>query len=204
MDPREALAQITEIRAQIARTETFRGYRSLTVAVSGLLATAAGVLQAVLVPEPQQDPSGYLALWVSAAAIGLIVTGVEMGIRCYHAASPWTARLAWLAGEQFLPAVFAGAVLTSVLACVAREALWMLPGLWAILFSLGVFASARLLPRPIFWIGAYYLLAGGACLATADAAWTLSPWMMAGIFGPGQLAAAAILYWKLERNHEHR
>lgn len=38
MDLRDALAQIAEIRAHIAQNETFRGYRSATVAASGLLA----------------------------------------------------------------------------------------------------------------------------------------------------------------------
>ena len=41
MELREALTQISEIRAQVARTEMFRGYRSLTVAFTGLLAFCA-------------------------------------------------------------------------------------------------------------------------------------------------------------------
>ena len=46
MQLHEALAQITEIRTQIARTETFRGYRSATVAFSGLLALGGAGVQA--------------------------------------------------------------------------------------------------------------------------------------------------------------
>ena len=41
--------------------------------------------------------------------------------------------------------------------------LWMLPGLWSILFSLGIFASYRLLPRETFWLAVYYLAAGVGC-----------------------------------------
>lgn len=199
MELHEALSQITEIRAQIARTETFRGYRSATVAVTGLVAIAAGILQAVLIEDPAQQPSAYLTIWLGAAAVSLVITAVEMAIRCLRAASDWTRRLAWLAGEQFLPCVLAGGLLTAALVPHANEVLWMLPGLWSILFSLGVFASCRLLPRPIFWVGAFYLLAGGLVLATANRHDTLSPWTMASLFGTGQLATAAILYWKLER-----
>ena len=36
----------------------------------------------------------------------------------------------------------------------------MLPGLWQILFSLGVFASCRLLPRATFGVAVFYLVAG--------------------------------------------
>ena len=41
MELREALSQISEIRQQMARSEVFRGLRSVPVAFSGLLAWAA-------------------------------------------------------------------------------------------------------------------------------------------------------------------
>jgi hypothetical protein len=89
----------------------------------------------------------------------------------------------------------AGALVTAVLIRVAPEAVWMLPGLWQILFSLGVFASARFLPRAVFVVAAWYLFAGLICLAIAASARLLSPWMMGLPFGIGQLLAAAILQW---------
>ena len=93
----------------------------------------------------------------------------------------------------------AGGLLTYAVATFATESLWMLPGLWAVVFSLGVFASCRLLPRQIFWIGIYYLVAGIAVLSLARKEAAFSPWAMAATFGVGQLAAAAILYFALER-----
>jgi hypothetical protein len=100
----------------------------------------------------------------------------------------------WLAIEQFLPCVAAGGLLTIVLVSRAPE---LLPGLWALFFSLGIFASYRLLPRPTFYVAMYYLCAGTLCLTLGPRA--LSPWVMGGTFGLGQLFAAAILYWTLER-----
>ena len=70
-----------------------------------------------------------------------------MMIRARNAASPMTRELTWLALEQFCPCLVAGALLTIVLVRAAPESLWMLPGLWQILYSLGIFASCRLLPR---------------------------------------------------------
>jgi hypothetical protein len=91
------------------------------------------------------------------------------------------------------------------LACVllyhAPECLWMLPGLWSILFSLGIFASWRLLPKPTFWVAVHYLIAGIGCLMLAKGEHAFSPWAMALPFGVGQLLAAGILYWTLERPH---
>jgi hypothetical protein len=75
----------------------------------------------------------------------------------------------------------------------------MLPGLWQIVFSLGVFASRRYLPRPIFAIGLWYLASGLACLAFAGGAAAFSPWAMGAPFGIGQLLVAAVLQHNLRQ-----
>jgi hypothetical protein len=69
----------------------------------------------------------------------------------------------------------------------------MLPGLWEIIFSLGIFASCRFLPRPMFAVGLWYLVSGLACLALESGPQTLSPWSMGVPFGVGQLLVAAVL-----------
>ncbi|MBX6315562.1 MAG: hypothetical protein IRY99_22010, partial [Isosphaeraceae bacterium] len=116
-----------------------------------------------------------------------------------HRASTWRRYITWLALEQFIPSVVAGGLLTAVIATSAPEALWMLPGLWQVLFSLGIFASCRLLPRAIVAVAVFYLLAGLACLLYARDQAALSPWAMGLPFGLGQLLTAALLYWTLER-----
>jgi hypothetical protein len=92
-------------------------------------------------------------------------------------------------------------LLTLALYFHARDTLWMLPGLWSMLFGLGIFASWRLLPKVTFWVGVYYLLAGVICLTLARGDHAFSPWAMALPFGVGQLLSAGILYWTLERSH---
>ena len=61
------------------------------------------------------------------------------------------------------------------------------------MFSLGVFASCRSLPRGMFAVGVWYLAAGLASLALANAA-PFSPLAMAIPFGVGQLLMAFVLY----------
>jgi hypothetical protein len=199
MELREALAQISAIRRQVARTEVFRGYRALPVAFSGVLAFVAAGVQAVFLPEPAHQVGAYLALWVGAAAVSMLATGVEMFWHCRHSQAPLTQEMTWLAVSQFLPSVVAGGLVTFVVAGYAPESLWMLPGLWAVLFSLGIFASYRLLPRATFWVGLFYMTAGILCLAFAQGPAELSPWAMGIPFGCGQLLAAGVLYWTLER-----
>ena len=106
-----------------------------------------------------------------------------------------------LAVAQFLPCVAVGAVVTAFVYSRATDLAWMLPGLWCLLFSLGVFASYRLLPPQVFFVGLYYLGCGAACLSWAENSRDLGPWLMGGPFGTGQLFAAGILYWTLERNN---
>lgn len=201
MELHEALSQISAIREHVARAETFRGYRSAIVGFSSLACLAAAVAQSLWIRHPQQTPGSWLALWVATAALCLATVGVEMAWRHRRGAATHAAKLTWLAVEQFLPCVVAGGLLTAVLACFAPESLPLLPGLWAMLFGLGVFASCRLLPRATFWIGAYYLFAGSAALALGRGEQAFSPWLMVGSFGVGQALTAAVLYWHLERRH---
>src|SRR5262249_21895971 len=97
------------------------------------------------------------------------------------------------------PSVLAGALVTTVLLWFEPSVLWMLPGLWAALFGLGLFASLPVLPRPMAGVAAYYLAAGPVALALARGPAAFSAWAMVLCFGVGQLLAAAVLYWCLER-----
>lgn len=202
MELRDALTQISEIRQQMARTEVFRGYRALPVAFSGLLAVAAAVAQAVVIRVPSQQIPAYLGLWVGTAGVSAVAAGTAMVVRSRRNGSSLGREVTWLAVEQFLPSLAAGAMLTVVLVRSAPESLWMLPGLWQILFSLGVFASCRLLPRATFGVALFYLMTGLLTVALARGDAAFSPWAMGLPFGAGQLFAAGILYRTLERRDD--
>lgn len=199
MDLHEALTQISEIRQQVARTETFRGYRAAPVAFSGLVACVAAGMQHALVPNPASDPHTYLGLWIGAAILSMIVTGIAMIWHCKQSTSSLTIPNSILAVGQFFPSVVAGGLVTFVLFQQVPDALWMLPGLWSMFFSLGIFASYRLLPKATFWIGVFYMTTGVLCLLWARDDFAFSPWAMGVPFAVGQFASAAILYWTLER-----
>jgi len=197
MELREALTQISEIRQRVAQAEVFRGYRSVPVAFSGLLALATAGVQSVCLPQPAQNAAAYLALWVTAALVSMSATGLELVLHHRHARTPLALQLTWLALRQFAPCLMAGGLVTLGVVSYAPDILWILPGLWSILFSLGIFASYRLLPKPTFWVATFYMIAGAMLLTLREDA--LSPWAMGIPFGGGQLFAAAVLYWTLER-----
>jgi hypothetical protein len=199
MELQDALIQVSEIRQQMARSETFRGYRSVPAALSAAIAIGAAALQPTIVTDPAANPDRYLQLWILAALVSVAVTAGEMIVRCHRRASPMTTRMMLLAVEQFLPCLIVGGAVTLVLGSFAPEGVWMLPGLWGVIFSLGLFASSRLLPRPVFGVALYYLACGLATLTLARGEFAFSPWSMAITFGGGQSLAAIILYLTLER-----
>jgi hypothetical protein len=193
-DLERALADITAIRSQMARGALFCGYGPATVAATGVLALAAGALQSLWLPDPARDIVAYLVLWIVTAAISVVLIGIEMVARTRRIHTGFADEMLRAATEQFIPAGAAGALLTFVLFRFAPQSLWMLPGLWQIAYSLGLFASCRLLPRAMFAAAVWYLAAGLACIAFAGDAHAFSPWAMAAPFGIGQLFIAGVLY----------
>jgi hypothetical protein len=143
MDLDRALADITAIRSQIARGAVFRGYGPVTVAATGFLAMAAAALQALWLPEPASDVFTYLILWLATAVASIVLIGIEMVARTRRIHSGLADEMIHAATEQFIPAGVAGVLLTVVLFRFAPEdSLWMLPGLWQIVFCLLPFAAA--------------------------------------------------------------
>jgi hypothetical protein len=191
-DLNRALGEIESIRRQVARSTEFRGYGPATLATTGLIAVLAAGIQARWVPEPTTHVSAYLDIWIWTAALSAALTGVQMYTRARRMHSAMSDEMIRMAVEQFLPSAAAGVLMTIVLLRFVPGALWMLPGIWQVIFSLGVFSSCRFLPRPMVMAGAWYLLTGLVCTALGDSH-ALSPWTMGIAFGAGQLLVAGIL-----------
>jgi hypothetical protein len=193
-DLNKAIGDISNIRMQVARSTEFRGYGPATLAATGLFAMAAAVAQALWLPDPVNHISAYLALWVTTAIISAGLIGSQMRARTRRIHSGLADEMIRMAVEQFLPSVAAGGLLTFVIPRYAPAEVWMMPGLWQVTFSLGVFSSCRFLPRPMLAAGAWYLATGLGCIVLAgDRA--LSPWTMGVAYGVGQLLVAGVLFF---------
>jgi hypothetical protein len=199
-DLERALADITAMRSQIARSTEFRGYGPATLAATGMLAFLAAIVQAWWLADPVRDIGAYLALWLVTAAASAAIIRIEMVNRSRLAHSELADEMIHQAVAQFLPAAVAATLLTVTLLRCAPETLWMLPGLWQIIFSLGIFAACRTLPRPMVAVGAWYLVCGLCCLAWARGEHAFTPCAMGLPFGLGQLFVAAVLLFC--RRHE--
>lgn len=192
MELHEALSQIDVIHRQMARTEKFRGYKALPTALGSVLALLAGLAQPILLPRPDENIPGYLLLWVGTAIVAGAISAGDAWRR-HRRDGRAGGMLIKLACEQFLPCVVAGGAVTVAVAAAPVDIDWMLPGLWAVIFSLGLFASLRLLPDAMLVPAAWYLIAGCTCLALGPREAGLSPLTMIVLFGVGQAMLAAIL-----------
>jgi len=187
-----ALGDISSIRKQVANTTEFRGYGPATLAATGAFAVLAALVQQIFVADATNHLWAYLAIWSATAILSCVITGVQMCTRSRRIHSSLSDEMIRMAVEQFLPSLGAGLLLTIVLVHYVPQAAWMLPGLWQVLFSLGIFSSCRFLPRPMLAAGVWYLFTGMACIAMGGPR-ALSPWAMGISFGVGQGLVAAIL-----------
>jgi hypothetical protein len=193
----KALGDISSIRRQVAHSTEFRGYGPATLAATGGFAVLAAGAQALWLPDAANHIAAYLAIWIATAILSAGLIGMQMVTRTHRIHSGMADEMIRMAVEQFLPAAAAGALMTIVLVRAVPTALWMLPGLWQVIFSLGVFSSCRFLSRPMLAAGVWYLLSGLTCIMLADGR-ALSPWSMGIPYGAGQLLVAGILYFTAE------
>jgi hypothetical protein len=198
----QAMSEIRSIRVQVARGTEFRGYGPASIAFTGILALAVAAGQSLWMTGHEHDFARYLAVWLCTAGVAVALTIIQTIVRARRVHSGLAGEMMGSAAEQFVPAIMVGILLTAVLMRTAAQETWMLPGLWELLFSLGVFASCRFLPRQMFIVGVWYLAAGLYFLATGGPDRPLSPWAMGIPFGIGQLLVAAVLRYGFEDSVE--
>lgn len=200
-DLNEALSEIRQIRFQVARDTQFRGYGPASIAASGILGLLTAAGQAHWMKDGT-DFAAFAGAWVSVAFVSVALVAVQMSVRARRAHLGLAVEMIQSAAEQFLPALAVGVLLTAILMWAAPHEVWMLPGLWQLLFSLGVFASCRFLPRQTFAVGVWYLVTGLVSLVLAAETHSLRPWTMGIPFGIGQLLVAVVMRYGFESSLE--
>ncbi|BBU63217.1 hypothetical protein MSC49_31520 [Methylosinus sp. C49] len=200
-DVDKALADIAEMRERVAQSLEFRGYGPQALAATAILAGAAGFTQIFLIPTPDSEPFAYFALWTFVAGFAIVIIGVEAARRVATEHGGLGGEMLLSAARRFAPAGLAGLLTSLVILRHAPEAAWMLPGLWQIMLSLGVFAAAHSLPRAMILVAAWYLSTGLACLVYAAGPHAFTPFAMALPFCGGQILAAVVM--RLSRGGDH-
>lgn len=192
MEVRQALADLAEVRGRIATVQRFDGYSGPAAIASGLVAIAAGAVQAILVPQPRTfvDRQTYLAIWLTCLGIALALNYGAIVVWRIRNRGAQAAVQFRTVGMSIVPALACGGVVTLSLAL--RHLDELLPGMWCATYALGLFASRAMVPREVVVVAAAFG-AAAAVLLLASGINPLSWWIMPAAFGVGQMLIGAIV-----------
>src|SRR5665213_2047663 len=106
-----ALADILEIRSQIAAGTAFRGYGPTTVALTGAIGIVSATAQSLWPDLFSYSAQAYIICWLIVGGICAAAIRLEMQGRSRRLHSDLADTLISQAVEQFLPAAVAGVFL---------------------------------------------------------------------------------------------
>ncbi len=190
-DVSRAVEEIERIHTHLASREIFHGWRAIPVAISGLIGLAAALVLSTATAPP--DAWSFVRIWLGVALLALSAGCAEIIWRYARTASGFDRRRSLAVMRQFLPSLAAGAALTVTLVRLNPAFVVALPGIWAMSFSLAIFAASPGLPPKSVWAATYYAMAGIALLVFAPSS-VPAPWTVGGVFGVGQLFSAVLTY----------
>ena len=197
MDVPQALDRIEEIHAQIAKGEVFRGYRPVPVAIAGAVGLLAGWLQPRFVPEG--EATRFLVWWIAVALLNVAVNAAVIAAGYARCRDAFARRHTRRVVGQFVPCLLAGTAVSLGLPAAGSALVRLLPGLWALLFGLGVFASRPYLARATGWVALFFVAAGTGLLLFPPATYAALGLAHGAVFGAGLLGAAVVLRLDLPR-----
>lgn len=190
-----ALAQIADIRAQLAASTRFNGVPPGANALVSVLSLAVAAAQTIWPETLARDALNYIAVWVAVIVASTVIVTGEAISRSRRLHGRMAGAMLDSALRQVLPFAAAGAIITFAICEYSPVSAWMLPGLWQILIALIGFSALSSLPRLMVWAARWYLLCGAIVLCVAGGSGTLSPWMMGLPLAIGHAAVALILHY---------
>ncbi|MDH4129455.1 MAG: hypothetical protein OEV44_11905 [Spirochaetota bacterium] len=195
MEINKALSQISEIHGHLAKTEVFRGIESKHISLAGVLT----VISAYFQPYFVESPNSFLIYWSSIALINIIFASCVISFNYYKRESIFDRKRTLRTVGQFLPSLIGGLFISVALSVVSDNNIRFLPGIWTVLFALGISSSLPFLPKAVGWVAIYFFLASINLFYMINIDLSLSPWGMGLSFGGGLFLAAIILYLNVER-----
>ncbi len=148
-----ALDHLRYIRDTMERAVSF-------TAISGKAQVLVGVigLCAAVVARMAASRALWLEIWLASAVLSAAVAGVGLWRKSKRLRVPLFTGPARKFALSFLPPIFAGAVLTLVLARAGLHG--TLPAVWLLLFGAGVIAGGAFSVPPVPVMGACFLALG--------------------------------------------
>ncbi len=172
--------------------ETMERAGSFT-AVSGWGQVAIGLtaLVAAWIAGAQADAEGWMAVWSVEAFVALAIGGWAVARKAYIAGMPLLSGPGRKVALSLAPPLLAGAMLTAVL--FEAGLLWPLPGMWLLLFGVGVVAAGAYSVRIVPVMGLSFMILGTFTLL-APPSWGNS--LMGLGFGGIHIAFGLLIAWR--------
>jgi len=152
----------------------------------GVAMGVVGTLAALLAKDPTfavSDPTGWLSIWLAAAALAIGLGGATAWLKCRRQGTSLTGH----SGRRLLlglaPALVAGALITAAL--FRANALELAPAVWLLLYGAGVVSGGVYSVRSVPVMGGLFMLLGVFAL-WAPATW--ASWLLGLGFGGLHLA----------------
>lgn len=193
----DALDRLDVIHAQVLRSETYRGFRALPTAATGLVALLAAALQCTLVRPG--DATEFAGFWIRVAVLAGCIGATDLLIYALRGGEDERRRSLRVLAQIAAP-LGVGALMTWVALDADGVAIMLLPGTWACCFALALVSARPFLPDGIGVAIAFYLVAA-VVLFVPDMRALLPSGIGMGItFGVGQCLTA----FALRREREER
>jgi hypothetical protein len=186
----QALTQLAEIQDKLSRAQVYRGYRALTVALTGGCALLGGWLS-------QSFPAAQV--WPLIAVLCVSVVALEMAYDYWVNFSRHQQRMARRVLHQFMPVLGLAAAWTCVWLYSGHSPTF-LPSLWALCYGFCLLSSRPYLPAGVGWVGVFYGICGLALSTQLGLTWHNLG--MTLTFFLGQSLLAAVLHWNQPRQEE--
>jgi hypothetical protein len=152
-----AMDDLSFIRRTMERATPFTavpGWGGVVMGVTGLVAA--------VVAARTDTPTAWIACWLTAAVVALLIGGWAMAVKARRAGTPvfsWSGQRFVL---SFLPPLVVGALLTAVL--VRSGLMQALPGMWLMLYGSGVLTGGAFSVRAVPVMGLCFMLLGVVAL----------------------------------------
>ncbi len=156
--PMQALDDLRYIRRTMEESSSFTAVPGWGQVVMGITALGAA---AIVAARPRSN-AAWLELWLVEACVAVSIAVVATWMKADRSGLPLTSGPGRKFVFSFLPAMFAGALLTIVLyrAGLARA----LPGSWLLLYGTGVVSAGTLSVPSVRLMGGCFMLAGVSAL----------------------------------------
>ncbi len=195
----ETIEHVRELQQAVLERRRFKGYSGRVRIAMGLFALVmAAAMASPLVPERNLwhiigwGIVFFVAFLLNAGAVIWWFWNDPAARRDVRVLKPTIDVIAPIA---------VGGLLTAAMIC-NRDYQYLF-GIWMCLFGLTNMTSRMVLPRPIWWVGSFYIAAGAICLLMPGMDFQ-NPWPMGVIFCAGEITGGVVLHCDGTRNvHTH-